>query len=146
MASDGVTGDPAGWPIERVREEIASSLPVAGLFGFEIDSLDAAGCTILIPDGPNLRRPGGSVAGPVLFAAADVGCFALVLTRNGPGIAATVDLIVHFLRPADRLPLVARTVPVRFGRRLATFETSVAARDAPDRMVARATATWVVGT
>ncbi len=84
------------------------------------------------------------MAGPVLFAAADVGNYALILAARGDPAAATIDTAIHFLRPATVLPLLARTIPMRIGRRLSVMETVIFEESAPERLLVRATSTWAL--
>ncbi len=61
--------------------------------------------------GKHATHPGGSVAGAVQFAPADVATYALSLAACGDAAAVTVDPTINFLRPAMRLPLIA-TAPL----------------------------------
>lgn len=82
------------------------------------------------------------MAGPVLFALADVVTYALILAARHDPDAVTVDLTINFLRPARRLPLLAEAVPLRAGRRLFTAEVRIAEEIGGGELVAEATTTW----
>ncbi|WP_417519940.1 PaaI family thioesterase [Minwuia sp.] len=138
-----MTGHDTGWTIERIRAHVAENLPITTGFGFEVVSATPECCDVLIHDNPTIFRPGGVVAGPVLFAAADVGAYGIILAATGDPASTTVDLIIHFLRPGAGLPLLARTTPIKFGRRLVTTETIISPQDNPDRQIARATSTYI---
>jgi uncharacterized protein (TIGR00369 family) len=84
--------------------------------------------------------PGGSVAGPVQFALADVATYALILAACGNEAAVTVDLTINFLRPALILPLVAVATALRAGRRLFTAQVHVT-EEATGRLMSHATTT-----
>lgn len=131
-----------GWSIERASAHIDEHLPVAGMFGITIKALTSEFCDVEIKDHPGILRPGGSVAGPVLFAAADVGTYAIILAARGDPTAVTIDTVIHFLRPAVGTPLLARTTPTRLGRRLAIAETVIFEEASPERLLTRATSTW----
>lgn len=133
-----------GWPLARIREHVIENLPMTAAFGFEMVSATPERCDVLIHEREIIFRPGGVVAGPVLFAAADVGAYGLILSATGEPMSTTVDLIIHFLRPGAGLPLLARTEPVKFGRRLVTTDTVISPRDDPDRLIARATSTYIL--
>jgi uncharacterized protein (TIGR00369 family) len=133
-----------GWPLDRIREHVIENLPMTDAFGFEMISATPERCDVLIHDRPIIFRPGGIVAGPVLFAAADVGAYGLILSSTGEPMSTTVDLIIHFLRPGIGLPLLATTTPIKFGRRLVTTETIIAPQADPDRQIARATSTYIL--
>lgn len=139
-----MTDNNEGWPLPRIRAHVEENLPMISAFGFEMTLATPDCCEVLIHERELIFRPGGVVAGPVLFTAADVGAYGLILSKNGAVMASTVDLIIHFLRPGAGLPLLARTVPVKFGKRLVTTDTTIAPRDAPDRLIARATSTYVL--
>jgi uncharacterized protein (TIGR00369 family) len=83
------------------------------------------------------------VAGPVQFALADVAAYALILADRHDAAAVTVDLTIHFLRPAMLLPLVALATPLRAGRRLFTAEVRIA-EEATGRLIAHATTTYAL--
>lgn len=139
-----MTDPESGWPIERIRKHVSENLPLIDAFGFEMITATPDQCDVLIHEQKIIFRPGGVVAGPVLFAAADVGAYGLILSATGQPMSTTVDLIIHFLRPGQGLPLLARTVPIKFGRRLVTTETTISPRDNPGRQIARATSTYIL--
>ncbi len=93
--------------------------------------------------GALVTRPGGSVAGPVQFALADVAAYALILADRGDAAAVTVDLTINFLRPAMALPLVAAATPLRAGRRLYTAEIRIT-EEATGRLISHATTTYAL--
>jgi uncharacterized protein (TIGR00369 family) len=130
------------WSIERVRTHVAEHLPVVKLFGLEVRDLSATSCDVVINDHPDILRPGESVSGPVLFGAADVGGYGVILAVRGDPTAVTIDTVIHFLRPALNPPLLAHTTPTRMGRTLAILETVIFDEAEPERLLARATSTW----
>jgi uncharacterized protein (TIGR00369 family) len=93
---------------------------------------------------PQALRPGEIVAGPVMFAAADVAAYALILARNGDTASVTVDLDINFFRPAKRLPLIAEAVPLRAGRRLFLAEIRIAAPEPGAPALAHALARYAL--
>jgi uncharacterized protein (TIGR00369 family) len=65
-------------------------------------------------------RPGGIVAGPALMALADMTVWVAVLGEVGlKPMCVTVDLTIHFLRPAPPGDVVAETRLHKVGKRLA---------------------------
>jgi uncharacterized protein (TIGR00369 family) len=131
-----------GWTLERIRAHLGDTLPVAALFGVELRAADASHAEVRVLGGAQATRFGGTVAGPALFAAADVVSYALLLAARGDPGATTVDMAIHFLRPAERFPLVARATPLRLGRRLATLDVRLFEEGAPERPLVQATATF----
>jgi uncharacterized protein (TIGR00369 family) len=87
--------------------------------------------------------PGGSVAGPVQFALADVATYALILAVKRDEAAGTVDMTIKFLRPAMTLPLIAIVSTLRAGRRLCTAEVRIT-EDASGRLMSHASTTYAL--
>lgn len=114
------------------------------LFGVAVTHADPASATVRLDNGPHITRPGGSVAGPVLFAMADVAAYALILATRPDPHTVTVDLTIHFLRPALKLPLFAVATPLRAGRRLYIAEIVIWAEAEPERKLVQATATYAL--
>lgn len=104
----------------------------------------AAACaTIRLRAGQHVTRPGGSIAGPVQFALADVAAYALILADRHDEAAVTVDLTIKFLRAARLLPLVAVATPLRASRRLYTAEVRITG-EAGGRLISHATTTYAL--
>ena len=93
--------------------------------------------------GDLVTRPGGSVAGPIQFALADVAAYALILATRHDEAAVTVDLTINFLRPAMTLPLIAVATTLRAGRRLFTAEARIT-EEPTGRLVSQATTTYAL--
>ena len=129
------------WTLEHIRQHIAEGLPLVPLFNLEVIEATATRGRLRLNAGEHVSRPGGAVAGPVLFALADVVTYALILAARHDPDAMTVDLTINFLRPARRLPLLAEAVPLRAGRRLFTAEVRIA-EESGGELVAQATTTW----
>jgi uncharacterized protein (TIGR00369 family) len=112
---------------------------------FNIDVIEATPerGAVRLREGQYVTRPGGSVAGPVQFALADVAAYALILSARRDEAAVTVDLTINFLRPAMILPLIAVATPLRAGRRLFTAEVRII-EEATERLIAHATTTYAL--
>jgi len=130
------------WTLEHIRLHIAEGLPLVPLFNLEVVEATASRGRLRLNAGEHVSRPGGAVAGPVLFALADVVADALILAARHDSDAVTVDLMINFLRPARDLPLLAEAVPLRAGRRLFTAEVRVSKEVGALELVAQATTTW----
>jgi uncharacterized protein (TIGR00369 family) len=130
------------WTLEQISRHIADGLPLAPLFNLEVVEATPARALLRLNEGAHVTRPGGSVAGPVLFALADVVTYALILAARHDPDAVTVDLTINFLRAARVLPLLAEAVPLRAGRRLFTAEVRISEADGTGALVAQATTTW----
>lgn len=132
--------DTAAWPIEKIRDYVNAGLPLLKAFNFSVTEAARTGATVELHDGLGATRPGGIIAGPILFAMADVAVYCLALGSYGDPNAATVDMSINFLRPAHA-PLIARATPLKLGRRLLTAEIAMTSGG---KLVAKATTTWVV--
>ena len=73
---------PPDWTLEHIREHIAECLPLVPLFNLEVVEATADHARLRLNTGAHLSRPGGSVAGPILFALADVVTYALILAAR----------------------------------------------------------------
>jgi uncharacterized protein (TIGR00369 family) len=133
---------PPSWTLEHISRHIENGLPLVPLFNLEVVEATPARGRLRLNAGAHVTRPGGSVAGPVLFALADVVTYALILAARQDPDAVTVDLTINFLRPARVLPLLAEAVPLRGGRRLFTAEVRISEADGAGPLVAQATTTW----
>jgi uncharacterized protein (TIGR00369 family) len=134
----------AAWTLSRIGEHIAAGLQLTGLFGLDVLSADVERARLRINAGPQVLRPGGVVAGPILFAAADVATYALILARLGDPDAVTIDLTINFLRAGRNLPLIAEATPLRAGRRVFSAAIAITEQDGQRRLIAQATTNWAL--
>ena len=131
------------WTLERIRQHIEDGLPLVPLFNIDVIEASPERGSVRLREGEHVTRPGGSVAGPVQFALADVAIYALILAVRRDAAAVTVDLTINFLRPAMVLPLVAEAVALRAGRRLFTAEVRIT-EEASGKLVSQATGTYAL--
>jgi uncharacterized protein (TIGR00369 family) len=101
------------WTLDRIRKHIELGLPLVPLFNIDVIEASAERGAVRLREGQHVTRPGGSVAGPIQFALADVATYALILAARRDEAAVTVDLTINFLRPAMTLPLVAVATTLR---------------------------------
>ena len=133
------------WPgiLEDLRDRVASS-PFHLGFGMEV--ADATRGEVRLrwearPDHLNLQ---GLIHGGVLATLADTAMGLAVRSAMRPGRRhVTVELGVHYLRPAKPGPLEAVGRAVRVGTQIAFAEADV--HDAEGRLLARAKGTYSVG-
>ncbi|HSO96702.1 MAG TPA: PaaI family thioesterase [Acidimicrobiia bacterium] len=93
---------------------------------------------------PDRLRPGGIVGGPVLMALADMAVWVAVLSVVGRvAMTVTVDLTIHFLRPAPPVDVIAEARLLKIGRRLAVGDVLMYSGQDPDP-VAQATVTYAI--
>jgi len=131
------------WTLERIRQHIEDGLPLVPLFNIDVIEASPERGSVRLHEGEHVTRPGGSVAGPVQFALADVAIYALILAVRRDAAAVTVDLTINFLRPAMVLPLVAEAVALRAGRRLFTAEVRIT-EETSGKLVSQATGTYAM--
>lgn len=131
------------WTLEQIRDHIATGLPLVPLFNITVLEASAKRGSVRLGNGEHVTRPGGSIAGPVQFALADVAIYALILAARRDAGAVTVDLTINFLRPAMTLPLLATAMPLRAGRRLFTADVRIT-EETTMRLVAQATGTYAL--
>lgn len=90
-------------------------------------------------------RPGGTVAGPAIFALADVAAYLAILSRIGPvALAVTTNCAIDFMRkPAAGKDLIARARLLKLGRALAVTDALIYSEGAT-APVARAGLTYSI--
>jgi acyl-coenzyme A thioesterase PaaI-like protein len=110
-----------------------------------VESVGDGAATLKHPVGPGELRPGGTVAGPVLMAAADIALYVAVLGEIGiVPLAVTTSLTINFLRkPSPGASIVAACRLIKVGRSLAVGEVALYSEGAPD-MVAHAVGTYSI--
>ncbi len=131
------------WTLDRIRQHIEQGLPLVPLFNIDVIEASAERGAVRLREGDHVTRPGGSVAGPVQFALADVATYALILAAKRDEAAVTVDLMINFLRPAMTLPLIAVATTLRAGRRLFTAEVRIT-EESSGRLMSHATTTYAL--
>jgi uncharacterized protein (TIGR00369 family) len=99
--------------------------PVAAL-PVNVVSLEHGVAVVRFTTGPDHLRPGGTIAGPVLFQLADLTMFGAVLSVVGHvHHVVTTDATIHFLRRPRPGVLLARGTLLKAGRRLAVGEVRI---------------------
>lgn len=90
-------------------------------------------------------RPGGTVAGPVLMALADLALYVAILGTVGiVPLTVTTSLTINFLRkPAPDRTLVGMCTLIKVGRTLAVGEVAIYS-EGDDAMVAHAVGTYSI--
>ena len=71
-------------------------------------------------------RPGGTVSGPSMFAAADMAVYVATLSRIGPvALAVTTNCTINFMRKPPAADLRARARLLKVGRTLVVGEAGI---------------------
>ena len=124
---------------------LREGMPAWSATPLEILTLERGRVVLRLTPGPENMRPGGTVAGPLLFALADLATYAAVLSVVGAvPLAVTTDATIHFLRRPRPGPLVARGRILKHGRRLAVGDVLIEHEGEPDAPVAHAVMTYSI--
>ena len=111
--------------LSRLRESIAR-VPYAQLLGINFEDARRGAATLSMSARPELERFGGIMHGGALASLADTASAFAILSKLEPGEqTVTVDLTLHYLRPATEGKLTAHARVLRAGRRLATVSVEI---------------------
>jgi uncharacterized protein (TIGR00369 family) len=100
---------------------------------------------VRIPYRESMLRPGGVLSGPALFAAADTGMYALVLSHVGPELmAVTANFNMNFLNKARPGDVIAECRMLKLGRRLAVMEAALYSSAEPGVLVAQVSGSYAL--
>jgi uncharacterized protein (TIGR00369 family) len=127
---------------EEITRFFASEFPTSRCV---VNSVGDASATITYPVRADDLRPGGTVAGPVLMAVADIALYVAILGEIGiVPLTVTTSLNVNFLRkPAADRDIVAVCKLIKVGRALAVGEVSLYSSGS-EALVAHAVGTYSI--
>lgn len=127
---------------EEIARFLARDFPQTSCTILEV-GLNVA--TIRYPVDESSLRPGGTVSGPVMMAAADVALYVALLAQIGiVPLAVTTNLNISFLRkPRAGKDLIVMVELLKVGRRLAMGEVRIYS-EGYDDLVAHATGTYAI--
>jgi uncharacterized protein (TIGR00369 family) len=106
---------------KATRRELAALLARSRFlrgYGMRLHALSDAACTLAVPFRRAFERPGGTVNGPVLMAAAD--CAMWLAIKRHIGVeqdAVTVELNTAFLNAARRQTVYCTARVLKMGKR-----------------------------
>jgi uncharacterized protein (TIGR00369 family) len=130
--------------LARLRE-IFARVPYVGLLGFEFVRAERGAATFALDVREELTRMGGILHGGAVVSLLDTAAaFAVHTVIEPEARTVTVDLTVHFIRPASRGRVEATARVLRRGRRVCIL--SVEARDEAAEIVATSTMTYFIQT
>ena len=130
--------------LARLRETFAR-VPYVGLLGFEFVRAERGAATFALDVREELTRMGGILHGGAVVSLLDTAAaFAVHTVIEPEARTVTVDLTVHFLRPASAGRIEAQARVLRRGRRVCIL--SVEARDAAAEILATSTMTYFIQT
>ena len=123
---------------------IETRLLLAAQMGMRAEKIGAGTATLRLRFDANHIRPGGTIAGPVLVALADVTLYAVVLSLLGPvELAVTTSLNVNFLKKPGPVDLLCHGRILKLGKRLAVGECELYSVGEPE-IVAHVTGTYSI--
>ncbi len=106
---------------------VRANMPSTSELHVAVEELGRGSAKIRIPYDPRTVRAGGSIAGPTIFALADLALYAATMTLIGPeALTVTTDMTIHFLSKARDEALVADARIVRAGKMLAVGAVDIA--------------------
>jgi uncharacterized protein (TIGR00369 family) len=127
---------------QQVESLIREWIPMARLIDLRVDSIDSKGARIRIPFDEANKRPGGSVSGPVLMAAADTAMYAAILGRLGEvAMAVTSNLNINFMQRPGEVDIIAQGKILKLGKRIAYCEVDVFTSES-EELVAHVTGSY----
>lgn len=130
--------------LARLRETF-SQVPYARLLGLEFVRAERGTATFALDVREELTRMGGILHGGAVVSLLDTAAAFAVHTLLGPdGRTVTVDLTVHFIRPASSGRVEGRARVLRQGRRVCVL--TVEAEDGAGTLIATATMTYYIQT
>lgn len=135
-------GDPSEEIEEDLRRRVGASPFHRGL-GITVERASVGEVTLSLIARPDQLNLQGSVHGGVLATLADTAMGLAVRSAIEPGRRhVTIELGVHYLRPANAGPVEATGRAVRVGSQIAYAEADLS--DGSGRLVARAAGTFSV--
>ena len=100
-------------------ERLLTAVPFTRRYGFKVAAIGDGSCTLHVPFQVEFERPGGTVAGQVFMAAADVAVWLAIMTRLGARDGSvTLDLKTAFLSAARREDFRCEAHLLKLGRRV----------------------------
>lgn len=127
---------------KEITEFLASAFPQSKCVVVEVGNASA---TVSHTVGADELRPGGTVAGPVLMAVADVALYVAILGEIGiVPLTVTTSLNINFLRkPSAERSIIGVCKLIKLGKTLAVGEVSLYSEGLPDP-VAHAVGTYAI--
>ena len=128
----------------ELAEMARENVPIVGMLAMQVESVQAGAVTIRVPYRDEFVRPGGTVSGPVMMAAADFAMYGVVLSLIGRvELAVTTNLSINFLRRPPPGDVLAKARILKLGKRLAVGEVYLHSGDDED-LVAHVTSTYSI--
>jgi len=110
----------------QVENLIRQWIPMAEAMDLKVERIDNGHARIRIPFNDKNKRPGGTVSGPVLMAAADTAMYAAILGAVGEvAMVVTSNLNINFMQRPGQVDIIAEGKILKLGKRLAYCEVDI---------------------
>jgi uncharacterized protein (TIGR00369 family) len=131
--------------VEEFEAIVRERVPFTQSVGARVEAIEPGYVRARAPFREDFLRPGGTIAGPVLMALADLALYGAVLSLIGPvELAVTTNLNINFLRRPTPGPIVAEATILKLGRRLAVGEVRLSCGHEREELVAHVTGTYSI--
>ncbi|MBS1808136.1 MAG: PaaI family thioesterase [Acidobacteria bacterium] len=128
----------------ELEEFLKAQFPQMDDFHLRIEKLEEKTMRVRLLYRDLHLRPGGTISGPALMTLADTAMYLLVLAHIGPiALAVTTSLNINFLRKPEPKDVIAETILLKLGQRLAVGEITMFS-EGDDDPVAHATVTYSI--
>lgn len=130
--------------VDEFNQILREEIPWAAEMGMHADAIGDGTARLRLPYRPNMLRPGGTIAGPMMMALADACMYAVALSKIGKvKLAVTTNFSIHFLFRPSPADLLAEGNLLKLGRRLVVLEVTVHS-EGHSEPVAHATGTYSI--
>jgi uncharacterized protein (TIGR00369 family) len=131
--------------LEALRAYLLDVFPEAWAKGHHtIEGVGPMSAKVRLRCQPDHLRPGGTIAGPAMFALCDLALYVAILNEIGPvKLAVTTNVSINFLRKPEPKDLLAEAKLMKLGRHLAVGEVGLYSEGRAD-LVAHAVGTYSI--
>ncbi|MGR3323678.1 MAG: PaaI family thioesterase [Pseudooceanicola sp.] len=130
----------------QIAQQFMEALPHARALGMKLKEIGNGSAEMSLPYDPRLigDPETGVLHGGVVSTLMDTCCGAAVMSHpDAPGVTATIDLRIEYMRPAVRGTEITTRATCHHMTRSVAFVRAVATDGDPDRPVATATGSFV---
>lgn len=125
-----------------VQKLIREWVPMADDIDLQVEEISTDSATVRIPYDDRNLRPGGSISGPIMMAAADTAMYAVILGNLGEvAMAVTSNLNINFMQRPGQTDLIAKATILKMGKRMAFCEVGLSS-EGSDELVAHVTGSY----
>lgn len=131
-------------PRDALDRILAHEAPFAEHYGFVVEEYESGTARVRLPYDDRHIRPGGTIAGPAMFALADFALYIAVMAAVGPvALAVTTNMTIDFLRKPAQSDLIADVALLKLGKRLAVGRVDIRS-DGEVELCAHVTGTYSI--